>query len=195
MQKVLRIARSKGAITAADLECEDLPRQYLQRLYKKGMLDRVGRGVYALPGGEITEHHTLVEASSRVPKGVACLLTALRVHDLTTQNPYEVWMAVERKSWVPQPDSIPIRFVYMSGPAFSEGVEDREIEGVQVRVFGPAKTVADCFKYRNKIGVDVAVEALSDYRKSRYYDADALWAFAKICKVADVIRPYLEAIG
>ena len=104
-------------------------------------------------------------------------------------------LAVERKAWVPEPESIPIRFVYMSGPAFEEGVEEHEMEGVAVRVYGAAKTVADCFKFRNKIGVDVAIEALSDYRRSRGYDADALWYFAKVCRVSDVIRPYMEAVG
>lgn len=151
--------------------------------------------MYVLAEADVSEHHTLVEATRRVPHGIICLLSALRFHDLTTQNPFQVWLAVERKARVPKPESIPIRFIYMSGLAFEEGIEKHMVEGVILHVFGAAKCVADCFKYRNKIGVDVAVEALFDYRRSQGYDADALWHFAKVCRVSTVMRPYMEAIG
>ncbi len=193
--RALEIARSKGAVTGADLGRAGIPRQYLHRLLERGHLVRAGRGVYVAWGADVTEHHTLVEAARRVPRGVVCLLSALRFHELTTQAPFEIWLAVERKAWAPTPDAIPVRIVRMSGRAFEEGVEAHEVEGVAVRVYGTAKTVADCFKYRNKLGVDVAVEALREYRRSRAYDADALWRYAKVTRVSAVIRPYMEAVG
>jgi predicted transcriptional regulator of viral defense system len=195
IDRVLRFVGSKGAVTGRDLEAAGYPRQYLQRLYERGLLQRVARGLYSLTDSDVTELHTLVEAACRIPNAVACLLTALRVHELTTQNPRDVWLAVRKNAWARKPESIPVRFVYMSGPAFDEGVDHHEIEGVTVRVFGAAKTVADCFKYRSRIGVDAAIEALSEYRRSTNYDADALWRFATICRVSRVMRPYMEAVG
>ena len=192
--RVLQLAREKGAITARDLREAGLPRQYLQRLFERGVLERVGRGVYTAADADVTENHTLVEATRRVPHGVICLLSALRFHDLTTQNPFEVWLAIDHKAWAPEVDAIPMRIVYMSGPALDEGVEEHEAEGVTLRIYGAAKTVADCFKYRNKVGIDVAVEALHDFRRHPDYDADALWRYAKVCRVSRVIRPYMEAI-
>lgn len=193
--QVLQVARARGAVTGRDLEEVGLPRQYLYRLYKQGVLERVGRGVYVLAGADVTEHHTLVEATRRVPRGVVCLLSALRFHDLTTQSPFEVWLAVETNAWVSEPEPIPIRFIYMSGAAFTYGIETHEIEGVDVNIYGAAKTVADCFKYRNKVGLDVAIEALRDYRRSDDFKADTLWQAAKVCRISTVIRPYLEAIA
>lgn len=182
-------------LRARDLDAHGIPRTYLSRLYRRGVLERVGRGLYVLAGADVTEQHTLVQAARRVPHGVVCLLSALAFHELTTQQPFEVWMAIGKHARTPEPEFIPLRVVYMSGTAFESGVEDHCVEGVQVRVYGAAKTVADCFKYRSRIGVDVAVEALRDYRKSRLFDADALWRMAGICRVQNVMRPYLEAIA
>ena len=193
-QKVLQLARQKRVLRGSDLESRGLARQYLHRLYRKGLLERVGRGLYTPAGTDVSEHQTLIEAARRVPHGVVCLLSALRFHELTTQAPFEVWMAIETHARRPQVDAIPIRFVYMSGDAFRQGVEHHRIEGVSVPIYGMAKTVADCFKFRNKIGLDVAIEALRDYRRSPHFDVDELWRFAKICRVAGVMRPYLEAI-
>jgi predicted transcriptional regulator of viral defense system len=181
-------------VTGRDLEAAGYPRQYLQRLYERGLLQRVARGLYSLTDSDVTELHTLVEAACRIPNAVACLLTALRVHELTTQNPRDVWLAVRKNAWARKPESIPVRFVYMSGPAFDEGVDHHEIEGVTVRVFGAAKTVADCFKYRNRIGIDVAVEALKDFTRTRRGGANDLARSARACRVSRVIQPYLDAI-
>ena len=193
--RLLSLARTRGVLRSKDLAPLGIPRQTLARLHRRGALDRVGRGLYVLAGADVTEHHTLVEAARRVPHGVVCLLSALRFHELTTQDPFDVWLAIEGKARRPEPEAIPLRIVYMSGEAFTEGVETHRLEGVDVRVFGAAKTVADGFKYRSRVGLDVAIEALKDYRRSPAFDADALWHFAQVCRVSTVIRPYLEAVA
>lgn len=192
--KVLDLARERGVLRPRDLARADLPADYLWRLYRKEKLERVGRGLYALPGADLTEHHTLAEAALRVPHGVICLLSALRFHDLTTQSPYEVWMAIDVKARRPKEEIIPLRIVRFSGEALTAGVEQHGVEGVSVKVYNPAKTVADCFKYRNKIGLDVALEALRDCWRKRLATADELWRYAEVCRVARVMRPYLESL-
>lgn len=191
---VLQLARDKGVLRASDLEARGIPRQYLHRLHRRGVLERVGRGLYSLPNGDATEHRTLVEAARRVPHGVVCLLSALRFHDLTTQAPFEIWLAIENSARRPQSETIPLRIVYMSGAAFEAGIETHLVEGVAIRIYSPAKSVADCFKFRNQLGLDVALEALRDYRRHKAFDVDALWRYAEICRVANVMRPYLEAM-
>jgi predicted transcriptional regulator of viral defense system len=192
--KVLDLAKERGVLRPRDLARVDLPADYLWRLYRKEKLERVGRGLYALPGADLTEHHTLAEAALRVPHGVICLLSALRFHDLTTQAPHEVWMAIDVKARRPKEEIIPLRIVRFSGEALMAGVEGHEVEGVGVKVYSPAKTVADCFKYRNKIGLDVAMEALRDCWRKRLATADELWRYAEVCRVARVMRPYLESL-
>jgi predicted transcriptional regulator of viral defense system len=192
---VLDLARRIGVVRPRDLDAHGIPRIYLTRLVRRGLLERVGRGLYTLPDAEVSEHRTLAEAARQVPHGVVCLLSALRFHELTTQNPFEVWMAVHHKAWSPRSEGPPLRIVRMSGSAFDSGVESHQIEGVTVRVYGAAKTVADCFKFRNKVGLDVALEALRDYRRAYPAGMDDLWRYAKICRVSAVIRPYLEALG
>jgi predicted transcriptional regulator of viral defense system len=172
-----------------------VPRVVLTRLAKEGKLEHVGRGLYREPRGKVTEHHTLVEAAVRVPHGVVCLLSALRFHKLTTQSPHEVWMAIGIKARKPKTDWPPLRIVRFSGPALSFGVERHAIEGVKVPVTSREKTVADCFKYRNKIGLDVAVEALRDYLRSRRRSVDMLMEAAAASRVTKVMRPYLEALA
>jgi predicted transcriptional regulator of viral defense system len=148
-----------------------------------------------LPEADITEHHTLVEASKRVPKGIICLLSALQFHGLTTQAPFEVWMAIDNKARQPQVDYPSLRIVRFSGESLKAGIQEEEIEGVSIKIYNPAKTVADCFKYRNKIGLDVAIEALRDCRRQRLCSNDELWKYAKICRVTNIMKPYLEAIA
>ncbi|MFQ5633222.1 MAG: transcriptional regulator, partial [bacterium] len=134
-------------------------------------------------------------ASKLVPKGVICLLSALSYHKLTTQFPFEVWLAVDRLTRTPKTDTVPMRIVRFSGQALEAGIEEHEIEGITLRVYNPAKTVADCFKFRNKIGLDVALEALREGWKNKMFTMDDLWQFGKICRVANVMRPYLELLA
>lgn len=191
---IMRIAREKRVIRPRDLAAEGVPRVYLRRLVDKGLLARTARGIYMLPDAEVTELHDFAEAARQVPKGVICLLSALWFHDLTTQNPFEVWMAIGESQWMPKIEYPAIRFVRFSGTALEYGVEEHEIEGVLAHVYSPAKTVADCFKYRNKIGLDVALEALRDCWRQRKATMDEIWAAAKVCRVANVMRPYLESV-
>ncbi len=192
--QILNIVRKSGILRPRDLASRSIPRTYLKRLHEQGLLVKEARGLYKLPDAEITEHHSLAEACKRVPRGVVCLLSALQFHKLTTQAPSEVWLALDRKARAPRAGGQPLRLVRMSGKALTEGVEQHRIEGVAVKVYKPAKTVADCFKYRNKIGLDVALEGLRDYRQKHRSGMDELWRFAKLCRVERVMRPYLEAL-
>jgi len=194
-ERALRVVRRQGIARARDLERAGVSRTQIRRLLERGLLARTGRGRYSLPGIVLTERHDLAEAARAAPGGVVCLLSALRFHGLTTQNPFEVWMAIDRKAWRPRIDRPPVRFVYLSGRAFEEGVETHPIGGVPVRVYSAAKTVADCFKFRNKIGSDVAIEALRDYRRLHPKRLEDVWRFAAVDRVARVIGPYLEAVG
>lgn len=192
---VLRLLRRKGIVRASDLERYGIPRVYLTRLCQKGLVERVGRGLYRLARAETSEHITLAEAAKLIPNGVVCLLSALSFHGLTTQIPHEVWMAIDVKARRPKVAGVPLRIVRFSGKALTTGVEIHRIDGVPVKITCPAKTVADCFKYRNKIGLDVALEALRECRRQRKCSLEDLWHYAKICRVANVMKPYLEAIG
>jgi predicted transcriptional regulator of viral defense system len=192
--RVLSHLRRGGVMRPRDLDALGVRREYLHRLYKSGLLARVARGLYALPHAEITEHHSLAEIARLVPHGIICLLSALRFHGLTTQIPSEVWLALDRKARRPKDAHLPLRVVRFSGEALSAGVEDHLVEGVSVKIYGPAKTVADCFKYRNKIGLDVALEALRDCWRERRCTMDDLWHYAQLCRVGRVMRPYLESL-
>jgi predicted transcriptional regulator of viral defense system len=193
--KVLDLVKKVGVLRPRDLDPYNIPRTYLSRLCAAGKLQRIGRGLYVLPGSGATEHHSMAEACKRVPKGVVCLLSALSFHELTTQAPFEVWLAIGEKAWRPRLEYPPLRIVHFSKAALNAGVEEHQIEGVNVQVYSPAKTVADCFKYRNKIGLDVAIEALRECRRARHCTMDDLWHYADICRVRNVMRPYLESLA
>lgn len=193
--QALFLLRQAGIVQSRDFGRRGVSRTQVSRLRKQGVIERVGRGLYALPGAVLTEKHSLAEASRRVPGGVICLLSALRFHGLTTQNPHEVWMAIDRKAWRPQPGSPRLHLVYLSKPSLDAGVEAHVVGGVPVKVFSAAKTVADCFKFRNKIGIDVAVEALRDFSRTHRGGATDLARFARICRVTSVMQPYLDAIA
>ena len=192
--RTLQLARELGVLRSRDLARHGIAREYLTRLVRAGRLERTGRGLYVLPDAELTEHHSLAEAAKRVPAGIVCLLSALRFHDLTTQAPFEVWLALPPTARRPHPEWPPLRVARFSGLSLTEGVEEHVIEGVRVRVYNPAKTVADCFKYRNKIGLDVALEALRETWRERRATMDELWHYAEVCRVATVMRPYLESL-
>jgi predicted transcriptional regulator of viral defense system len=191
----MKLAEKQGLLRARDLTSNGIPRAYLRQLEEEGKLEKVAAGLYALPELELTEHHSLVETAKRIPHGTVCLLSALRFHGLTTQAPFQVWLAIDVHAWRPKASTPPLRVVHMSGAALRTGVEVHRIEGVDVPVFNATKTVVDCFKFRNKIGLDVALEALRDLKKTKTFNHDELWRMAKVCRVANVMRPYLEALA
>ncbi|HEX2209707.1 MAG TPA: type IV toxin-antitoxin system AbiEi family antitoxin domain-containing protein [Longimicrobium sp.] len=193
-ERTLDLVHGTGALRPRDLDSHGIPRHYLHLLNREGAVQRVGRGLYVPASLDASENHTLVEACARIPRGVVCLLSALRFHGLTTQSPFRVWMAIHDKAWQPRVDHPPLQFVRFSGAAWTYGVERHVIERVEVRVYSPAKTVADCFKYRNKIGIDVAVEALRETWRQRRATMDELWRAAAACRMTRVITPYLQAI-
>jgi len=194
--RILKYLRRKGIVRPQELSSLGVRQEALWRLHKQGKVERLGRGVYGLPDRRITEQHSLAEAAKKVPNGVVCLLSALRFHNLTTQSPFEVWMALDRKAWLPKPGpGLKFRFYRFSGKALTAGVEQHVVDGVPVRVYGVAKTVADCFKYRNKIGLDVALEALREAPRERKATSEEIHRYARICRVENVMRPYMEALA
>ena len=193
--RVLNLARRRQGVTTRELAARGIHRQVLTRLVAGGELERVVRGLYRLADQSPTEHRGLVMASAAVPQGVVCLLSALHFHGIGTQLPFEVWLAIDRRARRPALKYPPLRVVRYTGAALTEGVESHRIEGRTVRVYGVAKTVADCFKYRNKIGLDVALEALREAWRARRFTMDLLDRYARICRVQRVMRPYLEALA
>ena len=181
-------------IRPQDVAARGIHPMYLQRLYQRGELVRLSRGVYVLADAEYSQNISLAEACKRVPHGVVCLLSALQFHHLGTQNPHQVWMAIHPKKGIPRVEYPPLHIVRYSGQVLSEGVKEHKTNDGIVSVYGIAKTVADCFRYRNKIGLDVALEALRECRRERRATLDDLWHFAAVDKVSTVMRPYLEAI-
>lgn len=192
-QRVLDLLGQKGLLRTSDLDIIGVPRVVLTRMRSAGLLEQVGRGIYRRPDAEVSEHETLAAIATRVPQAVFCLLTALQFHELTTQLPRQVWIAMPRGSHLPKLDYPPLRMIQATGEAYTAGIEIVERDRVPLRVYGAAKTVVDCFKHRNTIGLDVALEALRDARAQKKASADDLWRYAKICRVANVMRPYLEA--
>ena len=193
-ERLIELARFRGLIRPCDLAPFGIPWVSLTRAVRRGLLERIGRGLYGLPGREVSAHGLLAEVACRVPKGVVCLLSALRFHGLTTQAPFEVWLAIENKALAPKLDYPPLRIVRFSGESFTEGVEEHVVDSVTIRITCVAKTVADCFKYRNKIGLDVALEALREAWYEQRMNSDDLWRYAKVCRVANVMRPYLDGL-
>lgn len=193
--RILKLLKKRGVLRPKDLDSLGISRIYLNKLYSAGVIDRPGRGLYTLTNGSPTEHQTLIEACQRVPHGIVCLLSALQFHELTTQSPFEIWMAIDSKARYPKVDFPPVRIVRFSGAALTFAVQSHRISGSEVRVYSPAKTVADCFKYRNKIGLDVAIEALRDCRRQKKATADEIWQAAKVCRMTNVMRPYLESLA
>lgn len=192
--RVLTLVRRRGFLRPRDLAPLGLSRETLRRLEARGQVVRRGRGLYVAAGDRFDEQETLAAASTRIPHGVVCLLSALRFHSLTTQNPPEIWLAIDRKARLPKTDDLPVRIVRFSGDAWTAGIQERRLDRTVIRVYNAAKTVADCFKYRRKIGIDVAVEALRDCWQNRQATADELWRYASICRVTNVMQPYLETV-
>ncbi len=194
IQRILDLLAHKGLLRSSDLDSTGVSRAVLARMTAAGLLEKVDRGLYRLPDQDLSENESLITVATKVPQAVFCLLTALQFHGLTTQLPHQIWIAMPRGSHVPKIDYPPLKMVQITGDAYTAGIEIFKIDGVPLRVYGVAKTVVDCFKHRNKIGIDVALEALRDARGQKKASADDLWRYAKICRVANVMRPYLEAI-
>ena len=191
--EIISLAQRRGVIRGADLEQIGASRTLLPYLAKKGVLRRITRGAYVL-ADHIPEHEAFLEVATAVPHGVICLLSALQFHEITTQMPTEAWLAIERGRHEPVRGRIPVRIVKFSGPAFTEGIEEHDAGGVTIRVYSPAKTVVDCFKFRNRIGLDLAREALIDALDQRKATRDDIWRYAKCCRMSRVMRPYLEMV-
>jgi len=192
--RALRLARKKGALSAAEAARLGIHSQVLSRLVEDGSLERVGRGRYRHPDAPLTEHHGLALVASVAPEGVVCLLSAMSFHGVGTQLPTGVWIALDRRSRKPALEWPPVRVFRFGGKALTAGVETHTLEGIPVKVYSLAKTVADLFKYRNKVGVDVAVEALKEAWREGRLDMGQLNRFARICRVERVMRPYLETV-
>jgi predicted transcriptional regulator of viral defense system len=191
---ILELVRTRGLIRARDLADRELPRVALTRMVQRGVLVRVGRGLYALPSRSTSEQGFIAEAAAKTPGAVVCLLSALRIHSLTTQSPFEVWIAIPSKARAPRSAGIAVRVMRFSETSMDAGLETKQIDGIDVRVTNVGKTVADCFKYRNKIGLDVALEALRQAWQAKRVTMDDLWHFAGICRMTNVMRPYLESL-
>jgi predicted transcriptional regulator of viral defense system len=194
-QVALALAKTVPLLRARDLAAHGVPPVALTRLVAAGKLERHGRGLYSLPNGSISEHRSLAEVALRAPSGVICLLSALRVHGIGTQAPFEVWLALPNNILPPRMEHPAIRVVRMSGSALTEGIEVKTFDGVRVKVFGAAKTVSDCFKFRHKIGLDVALEALREGTRLRKFTNEDMARSAAINRVTQVMRPYLQGLS
>jgi len=193
-EKILELLNRNAFLRPRDLKQYGLSRTALSRLHRKGRVIRTERGLYMKPGEIQTEHFGRLEVAKKVPSGVICLLTALSFHRIGTQDPYQVWIAIGRKSAKPRVRNTAVKIVRFSEASLYYGVEEHNILGITLKVTGPAKTVADCFKYRNKIGLDVAIEALREGLRDRRFTSDDLYRAALICRIWNVIRPYAEAM-
>jgi predicted transcriptional regulator of viral defense system len=193
-QQTIDLVRALPVVRPKDLTKYGLPKDYLYILAREGVIERVARGLYQWPNKDLGRHQSLAEVCKIAPKSTVALLSALNYHNMTTQNPHQVWLAIDRKSWRPEISYPPVRFVTMSSESLKVGVEMHSIEGVSVNVFSPAKTVVDCFKFRNKVGLDVALEALREGWSQDKFTMDELHEYAEICRVKKVMQPYLESL-
>ena len=191
---ILEFAQHQRLLSAADVRAHGWSPQMLIKLEQSGKLQRVARGLYSLPDSQVTEHQSLIEVCRRVPKAVICLLSALQFHEIGTQLPFEVWIALPEATQTPALDNPALRIARLRGAAYTEGIETVVEHGSTLRIYGVAKTITDCFKFRHKVGLDVALEALKDAWQQRKLNIDEVTHFAKINRVAKVMQPYLEAV-
>lgn len=193
--ELLSLARQLGILRSRDLAASGIAREHLRRLVLAGRLQRIERGLYIVPNAVQTEHHALAEVTKRIPAGVLCLRSALAFHHLMTQDSDEVWLALARDAHHPRVTRWPLQVVRVSGVAWSFGVEVYHVEGVPVQVYSPAKTVADCFKYRSRLGLETALDALRETWRARRATISELWEAAQMCRVTRVMHPYLAMLG
>jgi predicted transcriptional regulator of viral defense system len=188
------LLRERGILRLVELRKAGVTAATMSRMERAGEVIRLSRGVYQLPDAELDPNHSLAEAAKQVPKGVICLVSALAFHGLTDQLPSKVWMAIGTKDWAPQRDGTPVRIVRFTDGLMKEGFETHVIEGVEVKVFGVARTVADCFRHRSKVGLPVAIEGLQEALRQRKATPAEIARQADKRGVLTVIRPYLEAL-
>lgn len=192
--RIVLLARQNGFVRPRDVEAAGIPREYLLRLLRRGLVERTARGLYRMTDAPVTAHHSLAEAAKRLPNATVCLISALAFHAITTQIPHEIWLALPRSSRTPRFDNRKLRIVRFSGASLTAGRAEHRIEGVPVQIYSPAKTVADCFKFRNKVGLDVAIEALRECVRQKKASIAEIRRYAEICRVARVMQPYLESL-
>ena len=193
-EQILKLAKEKGIIQANDLQPLSITRNYLYKLCKEGLLIKTARGMYMLPNAPITENQNFIEIAKKIPNAVVCLISALSFHGITTQIPHEIWIAVPRDTWRPSMDYPPLHYTVLTENVYNFGIQEVTINGTIVKIYSPAKTIADCFKFRNIVGVDVAIEALREVWRSRKATMDELAEAAEVNRVSKIMRPYLEAI-
>jgi len=194
IEQVIEFVKNEKIVRPRDLQKQGLPAGYLYELASRGVIERISRGLYQWPGAELSQHQALAEACKLSPKATVTLLSALTFHNVTSQNPFEVWLAIDHKGWRPRINYPPVRYITMSGPSLVEGIERHTIDGVGVNIFCLEKTIADCFKFRNKVGLDVALEALREGWKQQKFTINSLMKYAGICKVKRVMLPYVESL-
>lgn len=195
VERLRRKARRQRIITPHDVKRARIPRSALYRLVDRGELERISRGVYRLPSEAVTEHHSLALVAARVPTGIICLLSALRFHDMTTLDPPAVWLGVSRNSHSPHIAEVAVEVVRLTGHALTAGIDRHSIEGVPVKITSPARTVVDCFRFRSKVGIDVAIDALKSAVFDRRCTPAELAQLARLLRVRTVMAPYLEFIA
>jgi len=195
LEKAINLFHDRGILRPNELVKQGIPRKYLRLLENQGTIKKSDRGLYVSTDHEYTEYHSLALVAKRMPNAVICLFSALSFHKMTTQSPHQVWVALKGNAWPIKMEHLKTRVIRLSGPSFDTGITIENVEGVPVKIYGPAKTVVDCFKFRNKIGLDIALEALRDFRSKRLGTLDELYSIAKICREDKVMRPYLEAVA
>lgn len=191
---MLALAKKAGLIRPRDVVAVGISGEYLNKLLAEGELERPTRGVYRLPNRPVTERTQLAEIAKRAPHGVVTLLSALQFHGLTTQLPHEIWIAIPEGTRAPRIDYPPVRVTRFAPEPYQYGIEKHRVDGIEIKVYSAAKTVADCFKLRGQIGLDVALDALRDCLRQEKATANQLWEAAKVCRMTNVMRPYMEAL-
>ncbi len=193
-EQMQEILRRQAYVRPRDLEELGIPRSFLLRMVRQGKAERIERGLYEILDADMTENHDIAAVAKRVPSSIVCLISALSYHGIGTQIPHQVWIAIDRKARKPRLESLPVRIVRFSGAALRYGIIEKTLEGVPVRITSPARTVVDCFRYRYKVGLDVATEALRDALGWRRTTVAEICRAAEVCRVRTVIRPYIEAL-
>ena len=193
-QQIINIIKQRGIVNAADIEAAGISRNYLYMLFRDGLIEKTSRGLYMLKNSAAPEHSAFIEIAKKTPKAVICLASALSYYEITSQIPHEVWLALPKGAWKPKISYPPLNITFLSPETYHYGIEEYEINGNRVKIYSIAKTVADCFKFRNKIGLDVAIEALKESLGRRKVTVDEVMAAAKVCRVGNIIRPYLETV-